>query len=295
MHPDAPSRNVILAVATLILCTTAYKYSLRLLKSYLDKKVYKKENAETFIKTWQIVWKSIIGILVIIAASGSFALLGLTVGFIGTILGWSLQAPIRGVAAWVMIVLKKPFSIGDRIAVAGVVGDVIDIQLNHIILNQVGGTVSGEESSGRGILVPNAILFSENVINYKLLQDDSVPVEKSETTMLDEVLVKITFDSDYEFAKAICIKAASEGITKILGNITEDPFVRSEFLPSGVLLRVRYKTVPAKRQEVSSCVTEHILAAVNKAKPRVKFRYPVNVTGLTPAKGSNHPLALFKE
>ena len=34
--------------------------------------------------------------------------------FGGMLLGWSLQAPVSGLAAWVMVTLKRPFRIGDR-------------------------------------------------------------------------------------------------------------------------------------------------------------------------------------
>ena len=35
--------------------------------------------------------------------------------FGGLLLGWSLQAPVSGLAAWVMITLMRPYRIGDRV------------------------------------------------------------------------------------------------------------------------------------------------------------------------------------
>ena len=64
-------------------------------------------------------------------------------GFLGMILGWSQQAPVTGIAAWLMLILKRPFKIGQRVIIAGITGDVVDITLTHVILNQVGGTVAG--------------------------------------------------------------------------------------------------------------------------------------------------------
>ena len=87
------------------------------------------------------------------------------------VLGWSLQAPVTGIAAWLMLILKHPFKIGDRVIIAGITGDVMDITLTHVILNQVGGTVSSEERSGRGILIPNAILFAQTITNYTLEEE----------------------------------------------------------------------------------------------------------------------------
>ena len=42
-------------------------------------------------------------------------------------LGWSLQRPVTGVAAWLMVMIKRPFMIGDRIIIQGVRGDVLEI------------------------------------------------------------------------------------------------------------------------------------------------------------------------
>jgi len=87
------------------------------------------------------------------AMSGSLKLLDLPEGFFGMMLGWSLQQPVTGIAAWRMILLKKPFKIVDRVIIAGITGDVTGISLTHVILNQVGESVGAEERSGRGILI----------------------------------------------------------------------------------------------------------------------------------------------
>jgi small-conductance mechanosensitive channel len=165
--------------------------------------------------------------------------------------------------------------VGDRIQLHGVTGDVTDIQLNHVVLNQVGGTVSGEERSGRSILVPTATLFGEQVINYHLFGRPTEAGEAGSRFLLDEVPVRVTFGSDYEWAKELCIAAAAAAVRELVGDTEQAPFVRAEFLPAGLLLRVRYQTTPAKRQEVSSRVTELIWQAFRQHADRVRFRAPV--------------------
>jgi len=169
-----------------------------------------------------------------------------------------------GTVAWVMIMIKRPFRIGDRISVAGVTGDVTDVQLNHIILNQVGGTIGGEERSGRGVLIPNAILFSQTIMNYTF----------DAKYMLDEVPIRLTFDSDYDLAKQIMLDAASEVTADIVQETGAEPFIRSEFFDSGVLVRLRYQSVPARRQELSSLIVEKILAGFKANYPKIKYCYP---------------------
>ena len=290
MGPSSPLRGVVLAVATLVILIYLHRVTKRRLTAYLAAQAHKPENAAAFLRTYTAVWKVAIAIMVVVAATGSFAMMGLTVGFLGTILGWSLQTPIRGIAAWVMILLKRPFRVGDRIQVAGITGDVYDIQLNHVMLTQVGGTVQGEEKSGRGILVPNAMLFGENIINYNYFAtDEAAAALPASKLMLSEVLVRLTFGSDYEFAKALCVEAARQAVAELGDPTDEPPFTRVEFMAWGIVLRVRYKTTPSRRQEASSRVTELIWQAFAQHRDRVSFCVPVEAMDVAPPAGETPP------
>ncbi|MCX7806891.1 MAG: mechanosensitive ion channel family protein, partial [Planctomycetota bacterium] len=92
--------------------------------------------------------------------------------FGGMLLGWSLQAPVSGFAAWVLVSLKRPFRPGDRIQLPqlGLTGDVTSVGPMYTTLNQVGGAIGSEEAVGRHILLPNAMLFGQVVINYTVTQ-----------------------------------------------------------------------------------------------------------------------------
>ena len=290
LGPDSPFRNVVMALASLVILVYLHKATKARLARSLERQAHKSENAELFLRGYDIVYKVLMAILVLVAASGSFPLLGLSVAFIATMLGWSLQVPIRGLAAWVMIMLKRPFRIGDRISVAGVTGDVIDVQLNHILLNQVGGTVASEERSGRGILVPNAMLFDNLITNYNYFakedQESSVPPSRF---MLDEVLVRVTFGSDQALARKLCVEAAQEALDELVGGSEEKSFTRSEFLGWGILLRVRYQTIPAKRAEASSRVTRLIWESFNRHRDKVQFCMPVSTADVVRSAGQKPP------
>lgn len=264
MGTESPYRSLIITVITLIILLRLKAYLTRLMRNRLKEDAFDEKNVTSFIKAWNGVWKFLIAILVIMAMSGSLRLLGLTAGFFGMMLGWSLQQPVTGIAAWLMIILKKPFRIGDRVVIAGITGDVTAITLTHVILNQVGGSIGGEERSGRGILIPNAILFQNTIINYTLAQQ----------YMLDEVPVRLTFDSDWERAKMIMVAAAKEITGDIVRETGQEPFIRAEFLDWGVMVRLRYNTIPAKRQEISTNIIEILLREFRKEYPGVRFAIP---------------------
>ena len=272
---DSPYRPIILVVVTLIVLIGLKRYLTRKLKAQVKSRAFLQENADGFLKTWNAVWKFVIAVLILIAMSGSFRLLGLTAGFLGMMLGWSLQQPVTGMAAWLMIILKKPFRIGDRVIIAGITGDVTAVSLTHVTLNQVGGSIGGEERSGRGILIPNAILFQNVIINYTLEQEH----------MLDEVPVRLTFDCDWERAKELMVAAAREVTADIIKKTGEEPFVRAEFLEYGILVRLRYNTIPMRRQEISTDIIEKLLASFRAEYPRVKFAIPSTYIRYEPVGG----------
>lgn len=235
----------------------------KMIESYIRHRAFKEENVIQFMMTWKYVWTAIIAIFGVIGLSGSMKAVGISAGFMGMVLGWSLQAPVTGLAAWLMIILKRPFKVGDRVVIASIIGDVMDVTLTHIILNQVGGTVVGEERSGRAVLIPNAIMFGQVIMNYTLQQD----------YILDEVPVRITFESDWEEAEKILVSAANEVTKEIIQHTGEEPFIRAELFDAGVLMRLRYKVEPPRRQEVTTNIVRIIFREFNK-NPKVEFCYP---------------------
>jgi len=256
-------KGVLLSVIIVISLLIVRRILTRLIETYISRKAHKEENVIQFMMTWKYVWTAIIIIMGIIGLSGSMKVVGISAGFMGMVLGWSLQAPVTGIAAWLMLILKRPFKIGDRVIIAGIIGDVTDVTLTHIVLNQVGGTVGGEERSGRAVLIPNAIMFGQVIMNYTLQQD----------YILDEVPVRITFDSDWEEAERILIEAAKK-VTKVAIDKTKDePFIRAELFESGVLMRLRYKVEPPERQEISTYIVREIFREFGE-NPKVEFCYP---------------------
>jgi len=170
----------------------------------------------------------------------------------GMFLGWSLQAPVSGLAAWVLVSLKRPFRPGDRIQfpTLNLVGDVQDIGAMYTVLDQVGGSIGSEEPVGRHVLVPNAMLFSQVVINYTVKQEAAY--------MLDEVVVRITYDSDWAVAEKILVEAASEVTAAIIKTTQVQPYIRSDWYDYGVYLRLRYQTSVKDRTGIASEINKRI-------------------------------------
>jgi len=217
-------------------------------------------NIEIFSR---VIWYIVLVLALIIALlsySGSWTGLGITLGLFSAALGFALQRPITGIAAWLMIVIKRPFDIGDRIILSGVRGDVVDANLTHVSIKEIGGIVAGEEHSGRIVLVPNSILFEQNITNYTAKNEH----------VLNQVSFVVTFDSDVDKAIDLVLKATRKHTIKYT---SAEPYTRTFFHPYGITLSVRYMSSASRLEEVQSDITKEIYDILMKDK-HIEFALP---------------------
>ncbi len=187
--------------------------------------------------------------------------------FGGMILGWSLQAPVSGFAAWILVSLKRPYRPGDRIQFPGLelTGDLLDVGVMYTTLDQVGGSIGSEEAVGRTVLIPNAMLFNEVVINYSMGQERPF--------MLDEVVVRITYDSIWDTAEKILLGVAREITAEIIAETGVEPYIRSDLYDYGVYMQLRYQTRVRERAETAYRIQRKIFEEIQK-DPTVDIAIP---------------------
>jgi small-conductance mechanosensitive channel len=255
-------RALITIVITLIIFEIILKLARKgLLKATKTKK--QRSNVKIFSKVLSYFFFIIIILSAIFSYAGSWTGWGVSIGLFSAALGWALQKPITGIAAWIMIVLRRPFEIGDRIIIGNVRGDVVDITLTHVYISEIGGIVAGEENSGRVILVPNSILFEQNIINY---------TSKNEF-ILDQVILTITYESDINKALELVKKSARKYIKESIKKTGKTPYVRTYFADNGMKLNVRYFAPAKNLQEISSNISKEIFDNIMKEK-KINIAYP---------------------
>lgn len=247
------------------------------MRKFTDARAYKPENADRFFFLWRYVFMFSIGAVIIFLFSDTIGLLGISLTFMMTLLGWGLRNPITNLAAWLLVILKKPYKIGDRVILGETIGDVRNISVMYTQLDQVGGTIGGEEKSGRSVMIPNQHLFRWNVINYT----------RDEKYILDEIIIRLTYRSDITRAEQILCERATQITSDICKEIGESPYVLFEFIPSGVVAKLRYRVLAVKRQEISTLIVEGIFKQFNR-ESTIQFAYIRNETQLTP-KGEQAP------
>ncbi len=81
------------------------------------------------------------------------------IGAAGLAIGLALQGTLSNVAAGVMIILFRPFKLGDFVEVAGAMGTVKDITLNTTELASI---------TNVQIIVPNSEIWNQVITNYSV-------------------------------------------------------------------------------------------------------------------------------
>src|SRR5690606_5732671 len=88
-------------------------------------------------------------------------------GLISLILGFALQNPITSFIAWIYLVFRRSYLVGDRIQLKNLRGDVVEISyLDTTILECSGDYLENDRRSGRIIRFPNSLILKEEIINY---------------------------------------------------------------------------------------------------------------------------------
>ena len=271
--------TIILVLAVIVGAFLVSKFSSPGIRAVTLRAGGKEGDAQMLLGLWKFVIILIASITVLAQVFHLGPLLTIFGAFGGMLMGWSLQQPVSGFAAWIMITLKRPFRAGDRIQLPsqGLVGDVIEVGPMYTILNQVGGAVGSEEAVGRHVLIPNSTFFSNLIVNYtpprKLDPGCAFEDQRDSAYILDEVVVRTTYDSDWDTAEGILINAAREATPKIIEATGHQPYVRSEMYDYGVLMRLRYVTLATDRPRIAHEITKSIFKRFSE-NSKVDFAIP---------------------
>lgn len=91
--------------------------------------------------------------------------LATTLGIVSAALVIALQDVFASLAGWFAIIVSGKLHVGDRVEIDGVKGDVLEIQLLRITLNEVNGELHLDHPTGRIVSIPNSFIFRSRVHN----------------------------------------------------------------------------------------------------------------------------------
>lgn len=127
-------------------------------------------------------------------------------GLASLVLGFALQAPITSFIAWLYIIFRRPYQVGDRIQISKHKGDVIEISYLDTIIQECSGDYLGNDRrSGRLIHFPNSKILTDRIINYSGPQKPFI---------WNETAVQVAYTSDLQFVEKCLTTVASKDFKK---------------------------------------------------------------------------------
>jgi len=243
----------------------------------------------------------LIAIIILLNFVGDFGSISAVIGLAGAGLAIALQDPIVSLVGWFLIIGKAGITVGDRVEINNVKGDVIDIGLLRTAVLEVGNWVSAEQATGRVVFFPNSFIFKNHFFNYST----------GNSFIWDEIHIKVTYESDWKRAQEI-IETVAQPICKEfvekarasqaevsrrlqinLGTLT--PFVYISLADTGIDLVLRYLTEVRRRRSSRDQIYREVLKAfeaesnVNLVSPTRKGPTEIRVLPSVPAVATTLP------
>lgn len=175
-----------------------------LLRTLLIKKINNPATRYNLKRIISLLAAILIAVIILTTLYSNWYAAIISLGLISLILGFALQNPITSFFAWVYIIVRKPYEVGDRIKIGSVTGDVIEVgYLDTTLWEFNGDYLSGDHPSGRIIHFSNSKAFNEYIINY------SWPLFPY---MWTEIKFHVGYDSDLDYIGTTMKKVVEDEI-----------------------------------------------------------------------------------
>ncbi|WP_412983739.1 mechanosensitive ion channel family protein [Pontimicrobium sp. IMCC45349] len=226
----------------------------------MTKKVMKKRNVEITLQKFLLnllSWALKILLFVMVAAklgveTTSFAAI---IGAAGLAIGLALQGSLSNFAGGTLIMIFKPYKVGDLIEAQGEIGTVKEIE---IFTTKLIGVTNKE------IIIPNGSLSNGNIINYSSLGTRRV-----------DLVFGVSYDADIKETKNVLMNVLTSN-PKVIN--TPEPTVNVvELADSSINFAVRPWCKSEDYWDVYFEVTEATKEALDKAGIEIPYPHQVEI------------------
>ncbi len=194
---------------------------------------------------------------------------GTFLGLIGAGLTVALKEPLLAIAGRLSILVGGFYSVGDRVQVEKITGDVMDVGFLYTRMMEVGNWIDGDQATGRIVQFSNSKLFGDNAVyNYT----------RTFSYIWDEIKLPITYASDMKAATEILLDVAGKYSENFMQGAQEEvermqryflvptfelkPQVYVEITSNWVELKLRYLVNPRKRRPARSFIFAQVFERV---------------------------------
>ena len=215
-----------------------------------------------------------VAVVVVIAALWSrlFHAKGTFWGLIGAGLAVALKDPLLSIAGRIAIFAGHIYSVGDRIQISQLTGDVVDVGFFYTRMMELGNWIGGDQATGRMVQFSNSIIFGNPVYNYT----------QNFSYIWDEIQLPITYSSNVQEATRILVEVGKQYTREFLEGAQAqmqrmkhyflvpdfelEPTVYLKVTSNWVELTLRYVVEPKKRRAASNFMYAEVFKRVQQRK-----------------------------
>jgi|KBSMisStaDraftv2_1062788.scaffolds.fasta_scaffold00405_2 small-conductance mechanosensitive channel len=224
-----------------------------------------------------VMWVAIVLIVVFTFATQ----LGSAVTFAGLItagVAVALQNVIVSIVAYFFLIGKYGIRVGDRVQIAGVTGEVVEIGLVRIHVMELAGP-GDSQPTGRIVALSNSIVFQPTAGLFKQIPGTNF--------LWHELKLTLSAEADYHSAKERITSSVDEALGEFRDSLEAQrrsmernlttispaelkPKIRLHYIASGLAAEIRYPVALDKAGEMDDQLMHGVMAALAR-EPRVKL------------------------
>lgn len=223
-----------------------------------------------FLVLRRVVIGFLVAVVLTIGFVSQFSSLATFAGFITAGIAVGLQAVLLSVAAYFFIIGRYGIRVGDRISVAGITGDVVDIGLVRMYVLELAGTGLDFYPTGRIVAFSNSVLFQTGSPLFRQIPGTEYSWHEVVVTVAPNGNYKAVQDKLMAIVKEIYEKyrreiesqhAAIERRVDIQVDMPR-PEARLQFADAGLELLVRYPVEIRRAPDIDEEMTRRVLDLV---------------------------------
>ncbi|HEX6502344.1 MAG TPA: mechanosensitive ion channel protein MscS [Terriglobales bacterium] len=225
-----------------------------------------------FLLLRRFVMGFLVGVVLLMGFVSEFSSLATFAGFVTAGIAVGLQALLLSVAAYFFVVGRYGIRVGDRISIAGVTGDVVDIGLVRLYIMELAGTSIDLYPTGRIVVFSNSVLFQAGTPLFKQIPGTEYGWHEIAVTLMPGGHYKLVQDKILGAVKEV-YEQYRERIERQLGGIERQseiqlkaptPDAKLQLSDSGPEFVVRYPVDIRTASEIDDLVTRSVVDLMNR-------------------------------
>lgn len=258
--------GMLIAILTVILATS------HLWRRATFRYVQDGRRRHQFLIVRRIIVAPLVCIVLVVAFASGLGSVSVFAGIATAGLAVALQNMIQSIAGYFVLIGKYGVRVGDRVQVADVTGDVIDIGMVRLHLVEI-GSGPGARPTGRVVAFSNAVVFHPESGIFKQIPGTNFSWH--------EVLLTLASDSDYRQTEERMLKAVNKvfssyresmetqrrGMERATHGLPAAPLQPESHLhltATGTQVIVRYPVEVEQATEIDDRITREVLDATGR-------------------------------